>query len=39
MVPGCVFMPDDTAPCSYVRASFSLATPEQIDVVRIAIAK
>lgn len=31
-VPGSVFMIDDTQPCSYVRASYSTATPEQMDL-------
>lgn len=31
LVPGCAFMPDPEAPCSYVRASYSLASEEQID--------
>ncbi|ELU04387.1 hypothetical protein CAPTEDRAFT_156025 [Capitella teleta] len=32
LVPGCAFMADDTAPCPYVRASFSLASKENIDL-------
>ncbi|CAL8383854.1 unnamed protein product [Arctogadus glacialis] len=31
MVPGGVFMIDSSKPCPYVRAAFSLATPQQID--------
>jgi kynurenine/2-aminoadipate aminotransferase len=31
LVPGCVFMLDEDKPTPYVRASFSLASPEQID--------
>lgn len=31
LVPGYAFMPDPTKPCPYVRASYSLATPEQMD--------
>jgi len=34
-VPGNVFMVDDTQPCSYIRASYSIATPEQMDLVSI----
>ncbi|XP_059830075.1 kynurenine/alpha-aminoadipate aminotransferase, mitochondrial isoform X1 [Hypanus sabinus] len=30
-VPGQVFMVDSSAPCAYVRAAYSLSTPEQID--------
>ncbi|XP_067838582.1 kynurenine/alpha-aminoadipate aminotransferase, mitochondrial isoform X2 [Heptranchias perlo] len=30
-VPGQAFMIDGSAPCPYVRAAFSLSTPEQID--------
>ncbi|XP_067885388.1 kynurenine/alpha-aminoadipate aminotransferase, mitochondrial [Heterodontus francisci] len=30
-VPGQAFMIDKSAPCSYIRASFSVSTPEQID--------
>ena len=33
LVPGCFFMPDDDAPCPYVRAAFSVASPQQMDVV------
>uniref|UniRef100_G3TWV5 Kynurenine/alpha-aminoadipate aminotransferase, mitochondrial n=1 Tax=Loxodonta africana TaxID=9785 RepID=G3TWV5_LOXAF len=33
MVPGCAFFIDCSAPCPYFRASFSLASPEQMDVV------
>lgn len=31
LVPGGVFMIDSSAPCPYVRAAFSLSTPQQID--------
>ncbi|KAG7495837.1 Kynurenine alpha-aminoadipate aminotransferase, mitochondrial [Solea senegalensis] len=31
LVPGCVFTIDSTEPSSYVRAAFSLSSPEQID--------
>jgi kynurenine/2-aminoadipate aminotransferase len=31
LIPGCAFMIDDKKPTPYVRASFSLAKPEQID--------
>lgn len=31
LVPGGVFMIDSSQPCAYVRAAFSLSTPEQID--------
>lgn len=31
-VPGNVFMIDDTQPCSYIRSSYSIATPEQMDL-------
>uniref|UniRef100_A0A671W1X4 Kynurenine/alpha-aminoadipate aminotransferase, mitochondrial n=1 Tax=Sparus aurata TaxID=8175 RepID=A0A671W1X4_SPAAU len=31
LVPGGVFMINSSEPCPYVRAAFSLATPEQID--------
>ncbi|XP_046566764.1 kynurenine/alpha-aminoadipate aminotransferase, mitochondrial-like isoform X2 [Haliotis rubra] len=30
-VPGNAFMPDDTAPCQYVRASYSLVSAEDMD--------
>ncbi|XP_010993248.1 kynurenine/alpha-aminoadipate aminotransferase, mitochondrial [Camelus dromedarius] len=32
LVPGCGFYVDDSAPSPYFRASFSLASPEQMDV-------
>ncbi|XP_057576244.1 kynurenine/alpha-aminoadipate aminotransferase, mitochondrial-like isoform X2 [Hippopotamus amphibius kiboko] len=32
MVPGCSFYIDSSAPCPYFRASFSSASPEQMDV-------
>lgn len=31
LVPGSVFMIDSSKPCPYVRAAFSLSSPEQID--------
>ncbi|XP_061816549.1 kynurenine/alpha-aminoadipate aminotransferase, mitochondrial [Nerophis lumbriciformis] len=31
LVPGSVFMIDSSEPCPYVRAAFSLSTPQQID--------
>nr|XP_057922621.1 kynurenine/alpha-aminoadipate aminotransferase, mitochondrial [Doryrhamphus excisus]XP_057922622.1 kynurenine/alpha-aminoadipate aminotransferase, mitochondrial [Doryrhamphus excisus] len=31
LVPGSVFMIDSSKPCPYVRAAFSLSTPQQID--------
>ncbi|XP_069797445.1 kynurenine/alpha-aminoadipate aminotransferase, mitochondrial [Narcine bancroftii] len=31
LVPGQAFMVDSSMPCPYVRAAFSLSTPEQID--------
>lgn len=31
-VPGNAFMLDDQAPCQYIRASYSLSTPEQMDL-------
>ncbi|CAL8325879.1 unnamed protein product [Lota lota] len=31
LVPGGVFMIDSSKPCPYVRAAFSISTPEQID--------
>ncbi|XP_058479569.1 kynurenine/alpha-aminoadipate aminotransferase, mitochondrial [Solea solea] len=31
LVPGCVFTIDSTEPSPYVRAAFSLSSPEQID--------
>lgn len=31
LVPGCNFMPDQSKPCSFVRASFSIATKQQMD--------
>ncbi|GAA6236409.1 kynurenine/alpha-aminoadipate aminotransferase, mitochondrial [Lates japonicus] len=31
LVPGGVFMINSSDPCPYVRAAFSLSTPEQID--------
>ncbi|XP_075884363.1 kynurenine/alpha-aminoadipate aminotransferase, mitochondrial [Nelusetta ayraudi] len=31
LVPGGVFMIDSSKPCPYVRAAFSLSSPEQID--------
>ena len=37
LVPGCAFMPDPEAPCSYVRASYSLASEEQIDQVSVCV--
>jgi len=33
-VPGNAFMIDSLLPCPYLRASFSVATPAQIDLVR-----
>lgn len=33
LVPGFAFYSDQEAPSPYVRASFSIATPEQIDTV------
>ncbi|ESO02291.1 hypothetical protein HELRODRAFT_65967, partial [Helobdella robusta] len=30
-VPGCAFYPDDTLQSSFVRASFSMSTPSEID--------
>ena len=33
-VPGSVFTIDDTQPSPYVRASYSTATPQQMDLVR-----
>lgn len=33
LVPGGVFMIDSNEPCPYVRAAFSLSTPDQIDEV------
>ncbi|XP_064617176.1 kynurenine/alpha-aminoadipate aminotransferase, mitochondrial-like [Liolophura sinensis] len=30
-VPGSIFLPDYTSPSSYMRAAYSLATPEQMD--------
>ncbi len=32
-VPGYAFMPDPNEPSPHVRASFSIATPEQMDKV------
>ena len=32
-VPGSVFMIDSSLPCPYIRASYSTATPEQMDLV------
>ncbi len=32
-VPGNGFMADSSAPCEYVRASYSIASPENIDKV------
>jgi len=32
LVPGCVFEVDEAAPSQYLRAAFSVATEEQIDV-------
>ncbi|XP_042889003.1 kynurenine/alpha-aminoadipate aminotransferase, mitochondrial-like isoform X1 [Penaeus japonicus] len=31
LVPGRAFMCDPTAPCSYMRAAFSIVTPEKMD--------
>ncbi|MGH0155179.1 UNVERIFIED_CONTAM: hypothetical protein FKN15_035105 [Acipenser sinensis] len=31
LVPGGVFNIDSSEPCPYVRAAFSLSSPEQID--------
>lgn len=33
LVPGRAFMCDPTAPCSYMRAAFSIVTPEKMDKV------
>ena len=33
LVPGCAFMTDSDAPSPYVRAAFSLASPEAMDLV------
>ena len=33
MLPGCGFYIDSSAPCPYFRASFSSASPEQMDMV------
>uniref|UniRef100_A0A673BSZ1 Aminotransferase class I/classII large domain-containing protein n=1 Tax=Sphaeramia orbicularis TaxID=375764 RepID=A0A673BSZ1_9TELE len=33
LVPGGVFMINSSEPCAYVRAAFSLSTPEQMDEV------
>ena len=35
LLPGREFMTDPSKPCPYVRAAFSLATPENIDRVII----
>uniref|UniRef100_A0A667Y8R4 Aminoadipate aminotransferase n=1 Tax=Myripristis murdjan TaxID=586833 RepID=A0A667Y8R4_9TELE len=35
LVPGGVFMINSSDPCPYVRAAFSLSTPEQIDELRL----
>lgn len=32
-VPGNIFLPDDAVPSSYMRAAYSLASPEQMDEV------
>ena len=32
LVPGCAFEVDEAAPSQYLRAAFSVATGEQIDV-------
>jgi len=32
-VPGNAFMIDSSLPCPYLRASYSVATPQQIDMV------
>uniref|UniRef100_A0A8C5AFK5 Aminoadipate aminotransferase n=1 Tax=Gadus morhua TaxID=8049 RepID=A0A8C5AFK5_GADMO len=37
MVPGGVFMIDSSKPCPYVRAAFSLSTPQQIDEVSLSL--
>lgn len=34
LVPGGAFMINSSDPCPYVRAAFSLSTPEQIDEVQ-----
>lgn len=34
LLPGREFMTDPSQPCPYMRASFSLASPENIDRVR-----
>jgi kynurenine/2-aminoadipate aminotransferase len=31
LVPGCFFMTDSSLPCQYVRACFSISTPDRID--------
>ena len=33
LLPGREFLTDPTQPCQYMRAAFSLATPENIDRV------
>lgn len=33
LVPGRAFMCDPTRPCSYMRAAFSIVTPEKMDKV------
>ncbi len=33
LLPGSPFFPDQSKPCPYVRVSYSLSTPEQIETV------
>ena len=32
LMPGSVFMPNHRTPCPYVRAAFSVPTPEEVDL-------
>ena len=34
LVPGKAFMCDPSVPCHYMRAAFSVVTPEKMDIVR-----
>ena len=34
MIPGCAFFVDENKPSSYIRVAFSLASTEQIELVK-----
>lgn len=37
LVPGRAFMCDPTTPCSYMRAAFSIVTPEKMEKVGLVL--